>query len=315
MSAIGYTAILKNGDTIKVTKPNKGIFYINGTVRTNDYTYTGDGYEVVNVWCFEDDYTLELNDTPTFDIQELYVRNLMSTPVVSGGYKDYATTLKTYNFSINGRATRKLISNGAETLNPADTSTCIEEIESDCITANTTAFINRNYLKYVNFPNLKTIPDNNLAFLGNCTNAELKMNFPKLETIGAGAYERSSFNRVVNLIIPSSVKVMGRYACTNNSTIILNCNRAISIDPNWCWYNSTPPVNFTMCEDWQASINIAAAAKNHTVDWFIDLFTNKLADMTGQDTRQLNIPLAIFEALSPEQLAIAQNKNWTVTGL
>lgn len=133
---------------------------------------------------------------------------------------------------------------------------------------------------------------------------------PKLTSVN-GSGNNHPYQGVKNVIIPNSVRVVGTHVCAQNDTITLNCNRA-TINSSWC--TSAPKVNFTMCDDWQASINIAVAAKNHTIDWFIDLFTNKLADMTGQDAPQINIPLAIFEALSPEQLAIARNKNWTVTG-
>ena len=49
VSAIGYTAIIKSGDTVKVTEPNTGDFYINGELVTNDYTFNGEGYEIVKV--------------------------------------------------------------------------------------------------------------------------------------------------------------------------------------------------------------------------------------------------------------------------
>lgn len=51
VSAVGFTAILKNGDTIKV---NGNHMYINSIVeQLADYTFTGtEGYEVVNLWFF-----------------------------------------------------------------------------------------------------------------------------------------------------------------------------------------------------------------------------------------------------------------------
>ena len=315
VSAIGYTAILKNGDTIKVTEPNKGTFYINGSVVTNDYTYTGDGYEIVNVWVFENNDAPKLNDTPTFNISELDVRNIAQTPVVGDQYKNYAMAIKVYNFEISGLATRKLVSNGTETFNQQKVSSVIEEVESDCVTfsESNTTLINKTNLTKIDFPNLTTIKtkNNTSGFLSGCSS--LVCNFPKLKTIGSVNNSwHSPFSSVKEVILPQGLVYIGKYAVCDNKVLILNCNKA-TFDTNWC-YNA-PSVNFIMCDDWQASINISVAAKNYTVDWFIDLFTNKLADMTGQDAPQINIPLAIFEALSPEQLAIAQNKNWTVTGL
>ena len=313
VSAIGYTAILKNGDTIKVTEPNKGTFYINGSVVTNDYTYSGNGYEVVNVWVFENNDAPELNDAPTFNISELDVRNIAQTPVVSDSYKNYALTLKAYNFEISGLAPRKLISNGTETFNQKTVSSVVEEVESDCVVYGTNSVLaKKNTLKKANFPELIKIDAGYMSFLNSCTSPDLEIYYPKLKII-QGYKDQSPFYKVENVIIPSTVKTITSIICSANKTITLNCNKADSISSEWCLI--TPSVNFTMCDDWQASINIAVAAKNHTIDWFINLFTNKLADMTGQDAPQINIPLAIFEALSPEQLAIAQNKNWTVTGL
>ena len=70
-----------------------------------------------------------------------------------------------------------------------------------------------------------------------------------------------------------------------------------------------------MAKDWQASINIAIAAQNHTKDWFIDLFTNYLHDFSGTSTtKELTIPVGIFNELSDEEIDIAENKGWTVGG-
>lgn len=321
ISAIGYTAILKNGDTIKVTESNKGTFYINGSVATNDYTYTGDGYEVVNVWAFEKDYLLALNDEPTFSISLLDVRNLMTTPVVGNKYKNHATTIKTYNFTVNETyGTKKIVVNGVVNFNQTKLNNYIVEVESDCEIYPTAVYTygysplySKSMLEKVIFPNLKTIASvasNSQGFLRDSQNIK-EIYFPKLETIGDGGPSSYHFQNVKrDVVLPPTVKSVGNYVFFTNNNVILNCNKA-TFKTNWC---GGALANFTMCDDWQASINIAKASANCTIDWFIDLFTNKLADMTGQDAPQINIPLAIFEALSPEQLAIARNKNWTVTG-
>ena len=322
VSAIGYTAILKNGDTIKVTEPNKGTFYINGSVVINDYTYTGDGYEIVNVWVFENNDAPELNDAPTFNISELDVRNIAQTPVVGDSYKNYALTLKAYNFEISGLATRKLVSNGTDAFNQSSVASTVEEAESDCITIGT-GLNGKANLKRVIMPELTTIQGTNNAFLCGSTNPDLTYYIPNLVTIGGvGSGDYSPFTKVVNVVIPNSVRVITKIICKNNKTITLNCNKADSISSEWCM--NTPTDNFTMCEDWQASINIAVAAKNHTKDWFIDLFRNKLYDHsittdTGDggmivSAGEITIPLTIFNALTDDELAIAENKNWTVGG-
>lgn len=335
VSAVGYTAILKNGDSIKVTTPNVGAFFINGERVTNDYTYTGDGYEVVNVWCFEyrDGNSLNdlyvppmLKDTPTFIITELDVRNIAQAPVVGDGYKNYASILKAYNFAIGGLGTRKLISNGAASFNQTTTSSCIEEVESDCMIHDyNNSLINKSTLKKAIFPKLEHIRGNGLFFLNGCTNSDLIVEFPNLKIIeDTGTPNNSLIKGVVNVTLPPSVSYVGAYAFNNNQFITLQCNKA-TFNAKWCWeWYGSPPTNFVMCEDWQASINITFAAKNHTKDWFIDLFTDKLHDFSqkidiGDDdfiieTREITIPLAIFNELTDEELAIAEDKNWTVGG-
>lgn len=314
VSAIGYTAILKNGDTVKVTLPNYGDFFINGERVTNDYTYTGDGYEVVNVWCFENKDAPELNDAPIFNIPELDVRNIATTPVVGDSYKNYALTIRTYNFEISGLATRKLVSNGTETFNQKSIASSIEEVETDCLILVSTALAKHTNLKKAIFPQLTTINSGNSNFLNDCSNPDLEIFYPNLTVInGFTGNNYSPFCRVANVVIPQSVRTITNVICFENQTITLNCNRVVSISTNWCM--STPKVNFTMCDDWQASINIAVAAKNHTKDWFINLFKNKIHDFSStEETREICIPLAIFEAMTEDELALAKNKNWTVTG-
>lgn len=253
-----------------------------------------------------------MNDAPTFNIPELDVRNIATTPVVGNTYKNYASTIRAYNFTISGSATRKLISKGTESFNQTSIASTIEEVESDCTTYDIfrAGMHNHRTLKKVVFNNLTQITSQQGNFVNGCTNPDLEIVFPNIKTLN-GNPNISLFDSVCNVVIPKSAVRLTSRICHNNQTITLNCNKAI-IDSIWC--GSAPTINFTMCDDWQASINIAIAAANHTIDWFIDLFTNKLADMTGQDAPQINIPLAIFEALSPEQLTIAQNKNWTVTG-
>lgn len=318
VSAIGYNAILENGDKIVVNEPNKGDFYIDGELVTNDYTFTGEGYEVVNVWVFEsnsDDLSFppSITDTHNFTIKELDVRNIAKTPVVGDSYKNYAQNIKAYNFLVEGVANRKLVSNGVETFNQKKLSSTIEEVESDCTTLdNTVGGMNGQVrLKKAIFPNLETIKGTPIA---NCTNNALVFYYPKLKTIiGGESSNVATFLYVPNVVLPPSVQIIRSGLFRHNQTITLNCNKAQSISSNWCF--SAPTVNFIMCSDWQASINIAVAAKNHTKDWFIDLFQNKLHDFSGEGiTREITIPLAIFNDLTAEERAIVENKNWILGG-
>lgn len=329
LSAIGYTAILRNGDTVVVGAPNVGVFYINGAKVTNNYTYTGDGYEVVNVWCFQDDGAVapELNDKPTFNITELDVRNMATTPVVGNNYKNNTLIIKSYNLNVCGSVTKKLTANGSETfnLNTNNAFTLLEEVESDCVTfpgSGATSPLNgKTNLKKVIFPNLTTIQAGNssggTSFLSGCTNTELEIYFPKLKTINSftGATKAGgAFGNVKNVTLPPNVTYVGSYNMYGNQTITLECNKA-SFHTNWC--STTPTVNFTMYDDWKASINIAVAAKNHTIDWFVDLFENKLATVEA-GSKEISIPIAIYDAMSDTEdcpIDIAEVKGWIVGGI
>lgn len=95
-------------DTVNSKIKNAGLFFINGERVTNDYTFTGEGCEVVNVWCFEgksnpnDPLEIvvppQLRDIPTFIVTELDVIYKSQPPVVGSGYKEYALILKTHDF-------------------------------------------------------------------------------------------------------------------------------------------------------------------------------------------------------------------------
>ena len=132
---------------------------------------------------FENNDAPELNDAPTFNISELDVRNIAQTPVVGDSYKNYALTLKAYNFEISGLATRKLVSNGTDAFNQSSVASTVEEAESDCVTINSSALANNTNLKSVSLPNLEIIVGKQNGFLFNCSNPELKMYFPKLKVI------------------------------------------------------------------------------------------------------------------------------------
>lgn len=349
ISAVGFTAILKSGDTIRITAPNGGNFYINGERLTHDYTFTGEGCEVVNVWVFEGRYGNQsgsafdnpigppiLNDTPTFAISELDVRNISQTPVVGADYKNYAQTIRTYCFDTHGAATKKLISNGNTSLD-ASFANLLQEFESDCtILPKTDIFAGKTNLKVLNFPDLKVIQEVSLqsqgfAFKG-CTNPQLIINFPNLENIGgntttlANAQWNTTFEGVKRVIIPQSVRYIGRYSFSSNEEIILHCTDA-NIHNDWCTVE--PTSSFWMATGWKGSINIAVAAFSKTRDWFIDLFVNILAQHQGEedlgdgglllDFGEITIPQAMFEELKADEegqaaLKIAKDKNWIVGG-
>lgn len=188
VSAIGYTAIIKSGNTIKVTEPNTGDFYINGERVTNDYTFTGEGREIVNVWVFESNsgdlsYPPSITDTHNFTIKELDVRNIAQTPVVGDSYKNYAQIIKAHNFEISGLATRKLVSNGQEAFKQSTIASCVEKIESDCrtMTYAISSIAGKTKLKKASFPELVTVDGSYGKVLFNgCNNPEFIYDLPNL---------------------------------------------------------------------------------------------------------------------------------------
>ena len=335
VSAVGFSAILKKGDSVVVSTPNFGDFYINGELVTNDYTYNGDNVEIVNVWCFEKksgdlQMAPKLKDIPNYDIVEVDIKNIGSeTPEVNDSYYNYATTIKTYNFNLtNLKGGKTIITDGFSSITSANNlvSSITKKVICYAQTVDCTygsPFVMKSNLVEVVFPELlDVIPstDAKSGFLTGCSNPELKLSFPKLKSVaGYNAYY-AAFDNVYKVELPPSVKNVGNHCFNNNSIITLNCNKAISINNNWC--DLTPSINFTMAKDWQASINIAIAAKNHTKDWFIDLFTNYLHKFEPEEVdggtllefRDITIPLAIFNELTDDEIAIAENKGWTVGG-
>lgn len=334
-SAIGYRATLQNGDTVMVTG-NSGQFFLNGEPMIANYTYTGDGCEIISVWVFESSHGApELNDTPTFDIQELNIKTVVNIPVVSNGYKNYATTIKTINFSTNGIATKKLVSNGSKTFNQTVAPATIQEVESDCTVfdnSTTSALYGKTNLIKATFPSLTTITNTvggRFGFLNGCTNKALIIDFPNLISV-YGANDNAvnaPFYKVYSVTLPKTVTYVGKQVFNDTSVIILNCNKAQFV-PEWNWCVTTPTVNFQMCEDWQTSINITVAAKNHTIDWFaprIDEKTgqlktpitllDKLHDFSGtEEIKSIVVPSNIFILLTDEEVKAFNDKGWEITG-
>ena len=327
-SAIGFSAMLKKGDSVVVSTPNFGDFYINGELVTNDYTYNGDSVEIVNVWCFEKNteglqMALKLKDAPKYDVIEVDIKNIGSeTPEVNDSYYNYATTIKTYNFNLtNLKGGKTIIIDGFSSVsfNNNLASGITKKVvcyAQDFDGTYGSSLAGKNNLIKISFPELLNVyapMDARAGFLTLCNNPELEISFPKLKSVaGYNAYY-AAFKSVYKVELPPSIENVGNHCFNNNSIITLNCNKAISISNNWC--DLTPSINFTMAKDWQASINIAIAAKNHTKDWFIDLFTNYLHDFSGTSTtKELTIPVGIFNELSDEEIDIAENKGWTVGG-
>lgn len=325
-SAVGYRAILKNGDTVRVTG-NSGHFFLNGERMTADYTYTGDGCEMVSVWVFENVgdmlvAPISLNDTPSFTPYEIIIKNIAQTPTVTRDYYLYSqkVTIDGFNLGANLVGNKKLIVKGFNYF-PGISTASAQEVYSDCEVVNGSVLKDRANLKKISLPNCKTISADyyNSPFAG-CKSLKI-MEFGALETItGISNDTTMTFRDADTVYIPDTVKTInGGPICYRNKTIKLECNKATSIVNNWCY--GTPSSNFTMAKDWLASVNISVAAKNWSKDKFIDLFENYLFDLSvvGDDgslyaERELTIPKAIYDVLTDEEFAIAENKGWIVGG-
>lgn len=325
-SAVGYRAILKNGDTIKATvnSGNGGHFFLNGERMTADYTYTGDDCEMVSVWVFENINDMlvapiSLNDTPSFTPYEVIIKNIGQTPVINTNYYSYVIKLTTdkYILPTAPRACKVFVSNGLYYFNnkiPFN----VKEVYSDCEEYNSADNFSINgvsdYLTKISLPNCRIFT--NYGTVSNTFKNLEEWEWGKLVTIKNTHLSQAMFVNCNLVYIPDTVKTIEGEICTNCTTIKLECNKADYIDPKWC-YNT--PTNFTMAKDWSATVNIAVAAKKWGKDKFVDLFENYLRDLTVMSddgttwTEQtITIPKAIYDILTEEEFAIARNKGWSV---
>jgi hypothetical protein len=322
---VGFKAILENGDSIIVNNDiNSGHFFINGERVTTDYIYTGNSCEAVSVWVFEnvDDMLvapISLNDTPSFTPYEIIIKNIGQTPVVNNAYYLYTSKIETYNFTLSNtpRGCKILTANGTNGFSQILPVTVLE-VYSDCETFGGYGFKNHKYIKKVSLPECKIISSSSNT-LEAATITEWE--FGKLKQIVGGSSLGTGcpFRDVDTVYIPNTVENITGYVCGDNKTVKLECTKAISISHNW--YAGTAPTNFTMARDWSASVNISLAARKWSKDKFIDLFENYLFDLSGVGEdgtiwaeKELTIPQTIYDILTEEEFAIAENKGWIIGG-
>ena len=315
LSAVGFTALLNDGDVIP-TQDN--IMFINGEQEENDYAFSGanseGGTEFVSVWYFENDGALTA-DRVNANIAEISVKAKQTAPDFSTDFFDYADSVAT---NINLTAAPLAVKKQKNTLGGSfgdSVSSTMQEYENCCsVFGVNTTVSNRTYLKKVSFPNLTEIllnNTNNRTFLCDCSKCE-EINIPNLEKIGGVSSGKSTtlpFCNVPYITVPESVKEIGYRSFGGNKTIILMCNEATNIHNDWCY--TTPTELFSMRADWAASINIAIAAARWTKEQFIDLFQNRLCDL-DDDVREIKIPTAIYDSMTDDEFALAEDKGWTV---
>jgi hypothetical protein len=321
-SAVGYRAILKNGDTVKATvnSGNSGHFFLNGERMTADYTYTGDGCEMVSVWVFENVSDMlvapiSLNDTPSFTPYEIHIKRISQAPSINENYYLRAIVIDLYNFQLPTApwGCDVFICNGILTLSATPIGAA-RVLYSDCETFSAAIDGNKT-LEEVHLSKTKKLQGS--AF-GNNSNLKT-FEFGSLEIIegSTNAAWALPFKNAPYVFIPSTVRTINAIICKDCKDIRLECTKA-TISSNWV---VGKPTSFSMAKDWQASINIAVAASNWNKEKFIDLFENYLFDLSGVGAdgtlyteRELTIPKAIYDTLTDDEFAIAENKGWIVGG-
>lgn len=322
-SVVAYKAFLKNGDTIEVNNSlNNGEVFINGKLATGNYSYTGNDTELIDVIVFETGYYsdkkaggIKLNAAPTYYPFEIIIRSLNILPEIEQSYYLYAEKITTYafNLAVQPRAARTIKTDGTNGFTQLISPT-IQEISSNCEQFTRNAVIKNNkYIETIKLPNCKTIDGGDVGMFAYCTNLR-NWEFGKLTTVAsteAGQLEWVMFNGTHTVYIPETVKNINGIICAGNVNLILDCNKAKSIYSRWCY---SAPTNLTMAKNWDASINIAVAAKNWTKDRFIELFNDLVPCTPDSGSRELTIPSAIFDSLTEEEYAIAENKGWIVGG-
>lgn len=320
-SCIAYKTFLNKGDIIGVaSRYNNGEVYINGTYTTSNYNCKTDG-EVVNVVVFESgvyNKTLypnapKLGAVPSYHPYEFYIKHIGLEPEVAEAYYLYANKITTYGFILPSypRGCRVLVANGTTTFSQK-VPIAVQEVSSNCESiGNFIGFNKHGYVNKISLPNCREISVvNTSVFVDN--SAIRTWEFGKLQKLSVAGSTCYIFDIVNTVLIPDTVRIMSQHVCRNIITLRLECNKATSIDNDW--YVGNIPTNFTMTKEWDASVNIAIAAKNWTKDRFLELFENLVPVTMGSGGRELTIPATIFDNLTEEEYALAEDKGWVLGG-
>lgn len=235
--------------------------------KSEDYTFRGlnsdNGIELVKAWYFGDGAAVSLQESVTFDMIELSIKTKNTIPDINANNLNSQTVVTDSAYS--GIVASNIIKTIKFTNNTVGTiPTVTQNVMSNITTLNNNVLGGKTNLQSATLPELTTIAANaggkNKAGFADCSKLS-QIVFPKLLTIGDGRDWQAIFNNVVNVELPKSVKTIGNYCVGGNKTVVLNCNEADTISDLWCL--SAPSVSFSLCSDWEATINIAKAAR----DW------------------------------------------------
>lgn len=327
-SAVGFTALLKTGDSI-YTQGN--ILYINGTLcegMTSDdeagYTFTGeDGEEFVNVWYFGNG-SLSLNKAINFNVFDIIITKLSDEISIDTSYYDYADYVHVKGgFVLSSVKSVKTLHNSQDNANRTkigySLKTLIEDSEninfvSNILSSNAKSTIQKIVLS--NVTNANTLVYNNPTAFQGCTNAEIVM--PNLVSIGSAPVGNCNLsgcavNGVKKFTLPETVTNVTYGSIGNVGTLIVKTTNAAYAE-GWVNTGATPPSVFIIDVadgTFESSINLSIAAKNWDKDDFVDFFTDKLKDIS-EDVKTLKIPSTIYDALTDEEFEIAEDKGWTI---
>ena len=341
LSFIALRGYLTNGATIKATPSNTntngfGNVYLNGTKLTEDYTYEGDGVEYVSVVIFDKE------DTTTFEILEsefefkvvfeIAMYNYSHAPIVPSTFLLNCAYFVSYNNVLSGEIA---VPNELKILGGSSVYTALSKpyklnkvtIEKNSI--NTFAVMFTPYDTTTPY----TLDLSKVKHIqgGDRSNGNIPSNtniiFRDLLSLKSG-YQNILFVNTSMIELPAGVtQVLGQgsggsYVFQNVGTLILHCKNA-TFDNYWAKGTNTGVL--TLESGWNTSLTCASFTSLSLND-FVEIIRDKLADRTGQDVLIFTVPTAIFTTLNAELCDVeghtdktwveyaTQVKNWTVQG-
>lgn len=338
VSAVGFTTLLHNGDTVPVIgrtfiygkPPEAEGSYVEVTEETQDYTFSGtnsaDGRELVFVWYFEDDGAITLPKT-SLNIIDLDVRYKNAQISLDTSWYNYLSNIKTENYIFASNVLSLREKYDITHSGSVDAST-IKIPSLDCreliITAESLGVVGNpsDRLEKVTFDVTTIGTVQQVCFGRGLSGGQYNPWYGELNLIGVENIYSSSpthatalFNNIAVVTLPESLKNMtSGEVLSNNLTVNLKCKDLETVANNWC--GTTPRDNFTMCDDWGASINIATAAAKWELSDFTDLVATKLRIMPSNNVKTLIVPNTspknIYSHLNTEMCTVEgyTDKTW-----
>lgn len=354
-SAVGILATLKDGDMVSKLTASDTYTYISdfdeGTgdashvhLLDSDYTFHGEnstgGVEYIKIWYFRTNGTLTLPDDFNYKIVKLFIMNqgdglrlpmsyVIDTPTVISNTNN-VTTPNNENVFTHSNSIVHAVTDVSFTdeLNAGVAyAHSIKYLNSGVETLPRGALSAQQYLLSVNLPNLLTIEGRSGALAPGFYNSSKieSISFPKLVTINDGDIGAEPFYNIPNVTLPATVQYVGKCAIRGNQKVVLNCKDAVFNVQRWSV--GAPSVEFTMCSDWGADIDIHEAATSSN-GWGTTKFSIPpegeennpqylyalLRDYGSewvQDAHKITIPSAYYTDALKDYF---KNKNWTLYG-